>query len=336
MDSSTKQCPFCGEEIKAVAIKCRYCGEFMKPQEDDGSKAVAGNDSVEVEKPDWDGMDFSFCGKLFRGYIIVAIILLVTGCFKWLLGSAIIVMIVGVCFAIIDQPGFKIDRKKLLNCSGTMYYAKDIFEYLSIFYWFSDFKRIKIDLSTVTGINFYKLGDKYFVELSGGMNRHILKIKNETLLRDFVKNLQEVLPGVKTESRVSGGVYTIYYTLKIFHAVLGIWCILHCYNRFAPTGWQRPEWLKNSNELVKLRVDCANEIKAEFARDEKLRKWKISDVRLVKDEKVENMYSGQLYLEYKGYAPVLSVMVILPDDGSKFTWTLQAQELQQLKERYIY
>lgn len=38
MNDKTKTCPYCGEEIKAVAKKCRYCGEWL-------------TEKVETEKP---------------------------------------------------------------------------------------------------------------------------------------------------------------------------------------------------------------------------------------------------------------------------------------------
>jgi hypothetical protein len=31
MSEETKDCPYCGESILAVAKKCRYCGEYLDP-----------------------------------------------------------------------------------------------------------------------------------------------------------------------------------------------------------------------------------------------------------------------------------------------------------------
>ena len=33
MEKETKKCPFCGEEILAVAKKCKYCGEWLEEKQ---------------------------------------------------------------------------------------------------------------------------------------------------------------------------------------------------------------------------------------------------------------------------------------------------------------
>lgn len=37
----TKRCPYCGEEILAVAKKCKHCGEWLETKEPEKAKKYA-------------------------------------------------------------------------------------------------------------------------------------------------------------------------------------------------------------------------------------------------------------------------------------------------------
>ena len=52
MKPNTKVCPFCGEEIKAAAIKCRYCREFLKDKEKADSAEKMSENSVQMPSAD--------------------------------------------------------------------------------------------------------------------------------------------------------------------------------------------------------------------------------------------------------------------------------------------
>ena len=54
LNKKTKQCPYCGEDILDVAIKCKHCGEFLNEEpparEPKGSKASEWTRSLSTKE----------------------------------------------------------------------------------------------------------------------------------------------------------------------------------------------------------------------------------------------------------------------------------------------
>lgn len=66
--SETKLCPYCGEQIAAVAKKCRFCGELLDAQEraarEQTSRPQPVNQTVKVES------GCAGCAKVALGVIL--------------------------------------------------------------------------------------------------------------------------------------------------------------------------------------------------------------------------------------------------------------------------
>lgn len=77
MPEPTKKCPFCGEEILEVAVKCKHCGSMLDGTGQEKSVTVTGVDPfAELHTPIKGKAKgkLSFVGKLGIGVGVLAVI----------------------------------------------------------------------------------------------------------------------------------------------------------------------------------------------------------------------------------------------------------------------
>jgi hypothetical protein len=78
-----KHCPFCAEEIRYEAVKCRFCGEFLRPRTADEVTRSEGADAQDDQDEDeekasealWSGRPslFSLAGATIKMGIFIAL-----------------------------------------------------------------------------------------------------------------------------------------------------------------------------------------------------------------------------------------------------------------------
>lgn len=75
--SAIKNCPYCGEEILAVAIKCKHCGEFLTEQPSNATPNQSGVPESPVQKIEVKAKEGCFMQTLNFGCVMIVLALVV-------------------------------------------------------------------------------------------------------------------------------------------------------------------------------------------------------------------------------------------------------------------
>lgn len=150
-NKDTKICPFCGEEIKNTAIKCKYCGEFLN--EDSSKKEQNGN--VEISGN-------SITKKNTKKVITISIVTLI-----FIILSVIIVLI----FYFVIVPKQK--DKEITDAFKSQFTST-----------YPEISDADLKFSDLTEINRTDTQSSYFITVSNDVNSltysFIYNFKNET------------------------------------------------------------------------------------------------------------------------------------------------------------
>ncbi len=108
MNEDLKKCPYCGEEIKAIAKKCKYCGEFLDSQQ---ATITSGNynfgitEIIKEKLKDKDlkgvipikpqNLEMNFANKSYSPSLLANILIFVVSLFILSVPIALVLFILG-------------------------------------------------------------------------------------------------------------------------------------------------------------------------------------------------------------------------------------------------